>query len=92
MLPFVTKSDLTKASSKANISHEAANGFLKMLLEEHSQDGARAQQKRLWTEWLKTHYSVEEQLSKSFSVGAAATRPGTPPNELAEAAAAGPAG
>ncbi len=35
MLPFVTKTDLTKSALKANISHEAGNRFLKMLLDEH---------------------------------------------------------
>jgi hypothetical protein len=60
MLPFVAKSDLTKAALKANISHEAANDLLKMLLEEHSRDGAHVQLERLWTEWyIVQHHCYE---------------------------------
>ena len=53
MLPFVTKTDLTKAALKANISHEMQNRFLKLMLDEHSKVGAREQLKKLWTEWVK---------------------------------------
>ncbi len=89
MLPFVTRTDLTKAALKANISHEAGSRSLKMLLDEHSKDGARAQLKRLWTEWVKLHYSDVEQPCKTvYSVAVAAIPPGTPPNESAEAGAA----
>ena len=66
MLPFITKMDLTKVALKTNISHEAGNRFLKVLLDEHSEDGPRAQLKRLLTEWVKLHYSDEEQPCKTF--------------------------
>ncbi len=104
MLPFVTKTDLTKAALKANISHETGNRFLKMMLDEHSKDGARAQLKRLWTEWVKISYDEEEQPCKPIhGISVLATPPGYPPSEedaedaaaaaaaaAAEAAEAGP--
>ena len=79
MLPFVTKTDLTKAALKANISHETGNRFLKLMLDEHSKDGAREQLKKLWTEWVKFNYDEEQQPSQSIQgVGLVATPPGTP--------------
>ena len=92
MLPFVTKTDLTKAALKANISHETGNRFLKLMLDEHSKDGAREQLKKLWTDWVKFNYDEEQQPSSCQSiqgVGLVATPPGTPgtPTEEEEAAA-----
>jgi hypothetical protein len=81
MLPFVTKTDLTKAALKANISHEMQNRFLKLMLDEHSKVGAREQLKKLWTEWVKYNYDEEEQPTSCQAiqgVGLVATPPGTP--------------
>jgi hypothetical protein len=84
MLPFVTKTDLTKAALKANISHKMQNRFLKLMLDEHSKVGAREQLKKLWTEWVKYNYDEEEQPSSCQAiqgVGLVATPPGTPSSE-----------
>ena len=59
MLPFVTKTDLTKAALKANISHEMQNRFLKLMLDEHSKVGAREQLKELWSAWVDKNYASE---------------------------------
>ena len=91
MLPFVTKTDLTKAALKANISHEMQNRFLKLMLDEHSKDGAHEQLKKLWTEWVKFNYDEEQQPSSCQSiqgVGLVATPPGTPTEEEGAAATA----
>ena len=91
MLPFITKTDLTKAALKANISHEMQNRFLKLMLDEHSKVGAREQLKKLWTEWVKYNYDEEEQPSSCQAiqgVGLVATPPGTPTEELGAAATA----
>ena len=88
MLPFVTKTDLTKAALKANISHEMQNRFLKLMLDEHSKVGAREQLKKLWTEWVKFNYDEEQQPSSCpaiTGVGLVATPPGTPQTEGEEA-------
>ncbi len=53
MLPFVTKTDVTKAALEANISHETGNRSLILMLDEHSKVGAREQLKKLWTQWVK---------------------------------------
>ena len=85
MLPFVTKTDLTKAALKANISHEMQNRFLKLMLDEHSKVGAREQLKKLWTEWVKYNYDEEEQPTSCQAiqgVGLVATPPGTPTEEV----------
>ena len=89
MLPFVTKTDLTKAALKANISHETGNRFLKLMLDEHSKDGAREQLKKLWTEWVKFNYDEEQQPSSCQSiqgVGLVSTPPSTPTEQEAAAA------
>jgi hypothetical protein len=51
MLPFVTRTD--DAATRAHVSHEVRNNFLKILLAEHSQNGARKQLKELWSAWVK---------------------------------------
>jgi hypothetical protein len=85
MLPFVTKTDMTKAALKANISHEMQNRFLKLMLDEHSKVGAREQLKKLWTEWVKFNYDEELQPSISCpaiqGVGLVATPPDSPTEE-----------
>ena len=90
MLPFVTKTDMTKAALKANISHEMQNRFLKLMLDEHSKVGAREQLKKLWTEWVKFNYDEEQQPSSSCpaitGVGLVATPPGTPSTPVEEEA------
>ena len=88
MLPFVTKTDLTKAALKANISHEMQNRFLKLMLDEHSKVGAREQLKKSWTQWVKISYDEEQQPSSCpaiTGVGLVATPPGTPQTEEEEA-------
>jgi hypothetical protein len=48
MLPFAANTDLNEAAKKADIRHESRNGFLQMLLDEHSIIGARQQLKEHW--------------------------------------------
>ncbi len=56
MLPFNTRTDLNVAATKAHISHEARNGFLRMLQAEHCQRGAREQLKELRTAWVSKNH------------------------------------
>ena len=89
MLPFVTKTDRTKAALKANISHEMQNRFLKLMLDEHSKVGAREQLKKLWYEWVKFNYDEEQRPSSCpaaaiTGIGLVATPPGTPSTPVEE--------
>ena len=59
MLPFVTRTDLNDAAIRAHVSHEVRNNFLKALLAEHSQNGAREQLKELWSAWVDKNYASE---------------------------------
>jgi hypothetical protein len=80
MLPFNTKTDLNEAATKAHISHESRNAFLKTLLAEHSQNGAREQLRELWTAWVNKNYAVAPKPIARIAGGAAPTPPGTPPH------------
>ena len=92
MLPFGTKTDLNKAASA--YSHDLRNNFLKMMLDEHSQRGAREQLKELWAAWIEQFYSdtAEQSAGGSAFLGAAPTPPDSPMEEAAAAATAMPNG
>jgi hypothetical protein len=92
MLPFGTKTDLNKAATE--ISHDLRNSFLKMMLDEHSQRGARVQLKELWAAWIEQFYSdtAEQSAGSSAACGAAPTPPDSPRGQAAAAATAMPNG
>ena len=92
MLPFGTKTDLNKSATE--ISHDVRNSFLKMMLDEHSQKGAREQLKELWAAWIEQFYSdtAEQSAGGSAFLGAAPTPPDSPLDEAAAAASAMPNG
>lgn len=78
MLPFNTKTDLNMAATKAHVSHEARNSFMRMLQAEH--EGARDQLKKLWTDWVtKNHGAAPEETGpRKVAFGAAPTPPDSP--------------
>ena len=78
MLPFNTRTDLNVAATKAHISHEARNGFLRMLQAEHCQRGAREQLKELWTAWVSKNYEVAPVENGKVADGAVPTPPDSP--------------
>jgi hypothetical protein len=92
MLPFGTKTDLNQAATE--ISHDLRNSFLKMMLDEHSQKGAREQLKELWAAWIEQFYSdtAEQRAGGSAACGAAPTPPDSPMEEAAAAATVMPNG
>jgi hypothetical protein len=57
MLPFVTRTDLNDAATRAHVSHEVRNIFLKVLMAEHSKNGAREQLKQFWSAWVDKNYA-----------------------------------
>ncbi len=77
-----TRTDLNLAATKAQISHEARNSFMRMLQAEHCQRGAREQLKELWTAWVSKNYEVaplqNAKLAVKVADGAAPTPPDTP--------------
>jgi hypothetical protein len=72
---------LERRRHPAHISHEVRNGFFKVPLAEHSQNGAREQLRHLWPAWVDKHYAREAPQRNSILVESRAepTPPGSSP-------------
>ena len=81
MLPFNPRTELNVAATKAHVSHESRNAFMKTLQAEHSQSGASEQLRELWTARVSKNYDAAPHSNGTGADGAAPTPPGTPTPE-----------
>jgi hypothetical protein len=75
MLPLVTRTDLNDTTTRAHVSHEVRNSFLKVLLADHSQNGACEQLKQLWSAWVDKNFASA---APTKVAGSAPTPPDSP--------------